>query len=207
MSTLSLIKKGPSFPVLGFDIENRPLAYWFDGQATAQITAIAWKERQEKTCHVMLLTADDRWIVDDKRKKVTTRDAVQMFAEILCEAGLVYGHNIRNHDLPIFNAALERELLPVLPSILTCDTCKDYPKAKGKSKNLETLAAEHGLEGEKKHMGIYQWELSNKLLPDALSETVERVVGDVLLQEALRDKLLAKGYLSDPKRWSGRRAA
>jgi hypothetical protein len=28
--------------VLDFDIENRPLSYWYDGKSTAEITAIAW---------------------------------------------------------------------------------------------------------------------------------------------------------------------
>lgn len=202
---MSLIREGRPLPVLGFDVENRPSAYWYDGGATAEITAICWKWRHENDSHLLLLLRNGRWRRDTNKTTLTQREALRVFAGVLGAAGLVYGHNIRRHDLPIFQAELERQSLPLLPSILTCDTLADYPKRKAKSASLETLAKDLDLGEDKKHMGVADWERSNKLLPDGLRETADRVVGDVLLQERLRDRLLELDYLTAPKRWSPRR--
>lgn len=198
---MSLIKAGRPLKVLGFDIENRPSAYWYDGQATAEITAICWKLVSEEEPHAIVLRADGRWLHDDQRRTLANAAGLRLFAKVLAGADLVFGHNIRRHDLPIFQASLLRLGMPTLDPVLTCDTLSDYPKRKAKSASLENIAAELGLDLEKHHMGIVAWERANRLEPDGLNETWRRVVGDVLLQEKLRDRLLELDYLSAPKRW------
>lgn len=199
---MSILRVGKSLPVLGFDIENRPAAYWYPGETTAEITAICWKWRHEDDVHLLLLQRNNRWQRDGLKTTVDTRAAMRLISRVLGDAGIVYGHNIRGHDLPIIQGTLERLALPKLPSLLTCDTLKDYPKRKAKAASLEVLADELDLGADKKHMGVAQWEQSNRLEPEGLEETRERVVGDVLLQERLRDRLLELDYLAAPRRWT-----
>ena len=45
--------------VLDFDIENRPLSYWYDGNCTAEITAIAASFGPREGIRVWLLGIDE----------------------------------------------------------------------------------------------------------------------------------------------------
>jgi hypothetical protein len=188
--------------VCGWDLESRPNAFWFDGATTAEITAFAWKWTDEHDVHSMLLLRDGRFECDDGRK-VTDVKAYLTFADILSSAALVFGHNIRNFDCPLFQAGLLRRGLPVLKPLLTTDTLKDFPKRKDMSASLENLAAMYGLDddGGKKHMSIVNWEKANRLQPDGVDLARERVVSDVLLQERLREKLLSLNLLKAPRMW------
>jgi hypothetical protein len=47
--------------LLVFDLENRPLAYWYDGETTSEITAFGWKWSDERRVHTMLLQPDGRF--------------------------------------------------------------------------------------------------------------------------------------------------
>lgn len=185
---------------LCFDLENRPLAYWYDGQTTSEITAFGWKWSDETDVHTMLLKADGRFVCDDDRT-LSDHAAYERFRAILADAGLVYGHNIRRHDLPIFQAGLLRRSLPPLPQLLTTDTLRDYPKRNGLSASLENLAAMYGLDGEKFSMNQPAWEAANRLTKDGVGLARRRVVTDVLLQESLRDRLLELGLLATPRVW------
>jgi hypothetical protein len=186
---------------LGFDFENRPLAYWYDGQTTSEITAIGWKWTHEPKTKTLMLRADGRFETDDG-DHITDAKAYALFQSELESADIVFGHNIRRHDLPIFNAGLlRREMRPLAP-ILTTDTLRDYPKRNGLSASLANLAAMYGLEGEKKSMSHSDWELSNRLTDEGIALARGRVVGDVLLQEQLRAKLNSLGLLKTPRRWT-----
>lgn len=187
--------------VLCFDLENRPLAYWYDGQTTSEITAFGWKWADEDETRTLLLQRDGRFLCDDGRR-ISDRKAYGRFVGELASAGLVFGHNIRRHDLPILDAALLRRQLPPLPVLLTTDTCRDIPKAGGMSKSLQNLAAMYDLEGEKHSMSQPAWEAANRLTPGGVSEARVRVVSDVVLQERLREKLLELRILREPQKWS-----
>ena len=190
---------------LCFDLENRPLAYWYDGETTSQITAFGWKWSDEDAVRVMLLLPSGKYeYVDDwyeKPKRMSAEKAHRYFASELAAADVVYGHNIRRHDLPMLNAWLLRLQLDPLPPLLTSDTLRDYPKRNGLSASLENLAAMYGLEGEKYTMSQPMWEAANKLTPEGVNLARKRVVSDVLLQEALREKLLGLGLLAAPRLW------
>lgn len=185
---------------LCFDLENRPLAYWYDGQTTSEITAFGWKWSDEQDVKTMLLLRTGRFQLGDG-STVSEQTAYRTFAAELGRADLVYGHNIRRHDLPMLQAGLLRRELPMLPELRTSDTCRDIPKRGGVSASLENLAAMYSLGGEKFTMSQPAWEKANRLTPDGLGLARRRVASDVLLQEALRDKLVSLGILRDPKVW------
>lgn len=199
MSTLKLRNSGPG-RVLGFDLENRPLAYWYDGQTTSQITAFGWKWSDEDDVQTLLLNPDGDYVYGDG-DLVHADEAHRMFRAELIGADVVFGHNIRRHDLPILQAWLLRLELPSLPPILTSDTLKDYPRRKDLSASLENLAAMYGLGGEKFSMSQPMWEDANKLTPAGVALARKRVVSDVLLQETLRERLLGLGLLKSPSVW------
>lgn len=194
------LRSAASLRLLCFDLENRPLAYWFDGETTAEITAIGWKWHDEQDANVFLLRRDGKYLYNGSSAHAGRR-AIQSFRDILTSAGVVYGHNIRTHDLPLFNAALLREGLDPLPELLTSDTLRDYPKRKYMSASLENLAQMYGIEGEKQHMSQIAWETANRLEPSGLELARGRVVSDVLLQERLRGELVKRGLLGEPRKW------
>ena len=195
---------------LCFDLENRPLAYWYDGETTSEITAFGWKWSDEDHVYTMLLQADGKFFCQGLAESVvpgatftlSDRDAYTWFVEELEEADVVYGHNIRRHDLPMLQAGLLRRQMKPLPSLTTSDTLKDYPRRKGLSASLENLAAMYGLEGEKKTMRQPDWEKANRLTPDGMELARERVASDVLLQEALRNKLKELELLGPARKWN-----
>lgn len=197
------IKYGPLTParLLCFDLENRPLAYWYDGQATSQITAFGWKWHDEPDVRTMLLLADGYFESDDGVRR-PAKAAYQHFCEELASAGIVYGHNIRKHDLPMLNAWLLRLQLPVLTPLLTTDTLRDIPRRGGMSASLESFAELYELGGEKFHMPSPAWEKANQLMPEGVDLARQRVASDVVLQERLRDKLEGLGILKPPRMWN-----
>jgi hypothetical protein len=194
------LRKVGTTRLLCWDLENRPLAYWYDGQTTSQITAFGWKWLDEKKPRTLLLLPEGRFEADDG-STMGDREAHLFFRDLLCSAGVVYGHNIRRHDLPIFQAWLLRHELEPLPRLLTSDTLRDYPKRKDLSASLENLAAMYGVGGDKFSMSQPMWEAANKLTAGGIRLARKRVESDVLLQERLRAKLLDLGLLGAPKAW------
>lgn len=194
------LRKTSQGRLLCWDIENRPLAYWYDGQTTSQITAFGWKWTDERKPRTLLLRPDGLYEHDDG-SSMDDREAHLFFRDLLCSASLNYGHNIRRHDLPIMQAWLLRLELPPLPRLLTTDTCRDYPRRKDLSASLENLAAMYDLGGEKLSMSQPMWEQANKLTDGGIVLARKRVKSDVLLQERLRSKLLELGLLGTPRVW------
>jgi hypothetical protein len=194
------LRKVSSRPTLCFDLENRPLAYWYDGQTTSEITAFGWKWSNERSVHTLLLQPDGTFVTDDG-ESWDAEAAYCWFRDEMRDAGLVYGHNIRRHDLPMLNAGLVRRELAPLPPLLTSDTCRDIPKVGGMSKSLENLAGYYKLPGKKFTMAQPMWEDANRLTADGVALARQRVVSDVLLQEKLRGKLVELGLLKSPVMW------
>lgn len=178
--------------VLDFDIENRPSAYWYDGNTTAEVTAIAWAWlRKPGQIHVHLLNPEDE----------TPVEMLLAFTEAYERADMVTGHFIRGHDLPLLNGAmLECGLLP-LGEKLTSDTKLDLVKRKDLSASQESLAAMFGLPQPKHHMSQSEWREANRLTPAGLRSTAKRVRADVRQHMALRRRLIEIGALGTPKIW------
>ena len=70
--------------VLGWDCENKPLAYWYDGETTSEITAIGWKWTNQPNVNVLLLRNDGRF-EDDSGKALSKEKAYTLFVAELTE--------------------------------------------------------------------------------------------------------------------------
>jgi hypothetical protein len=178
--------------VLDFDIENRPLSYLGSDFTTAEITAIAWAwcdQPDDVTCVLL--------------GEVDPVEMLQRFVAAYNQADLVTGHYITGHDLPQINAALMEYRLPTLRDVLVQDTKTQLVRRKGISGSQESLAAMLLLEHDKVQMNQIKWRAANRLTPEGLALTRERVVGDVKQHMEMRQKLLDLGYLAAPVIWRG----
>lgn len=176
---------------LDLDIENRPISYWYEGRATADITAIAWSWLDQSRVHVALQDA----------RPESAREMLERFCAAYQEADYVTAHNIRGHDLPIIQGALAELKLPLLASKRASDTLRDIPRWKDLPKSQENLCEMLGVPAEKQHMSQINWREANRLTDSGLKKTYKRVSKDVVQHKALREKLLELGWLGDPRRW------
>lgn len=180
--------------ILDFDLENRPLSYWYADATTAEVTAIAWSWADEDEVHVHMLQAPP--------DHLTSRDEMLLaFLRAYQQADVVTGHYIRRHDLPILNAALLEAGLSTLSSKMTQDTKLDLIKRSDLATSQEALGAMFGLEFPKVQMTQDDWREANRLTPEGLERTRDRVVGDVQQHKALRLALLREGLLKPPTLW------
>lgn len=177
---------------LTFDIENRPLSYWYDGQSTADVTVIAWKwETNHKADSVM------------QDQTTTTRDILEQFRPVIDRADVVVGHNIRQHDLSLLNAQYIIHGFAPLKPILTIDTLRDLPKWKDVPRSLEYLTDLLGCPLQKFHMTQHSWRTANALRDDsALALAKTRCEVDVLASEWVWKELEKRGLLTkQPRMW------
>jgi hypothetical protein len=186
---MKLIQSG-SRKILGFDIENRPLSYWYGDVTTSEITAIAWSWNDTKKVEVRVLP------------DVEPEEMLAEFRVAYEEADLVTGHYIRRHDLPIVNAGLMEYGMPILPSRKTSDTKLDLARRAGQPATLAHLADMLGVKGEKYGMSQSMWRKANRLNDaEAIEYTKKRVSSDVVLQILVRNELLRLGLLKTPSFW------
>ena len=176
--------------VLDFDIENRPLSYLGSDFTTAEVTAIAWAwtDHQEDVTVYLLGETD-------------LSEILHKFLTAYKQADMVTGHYIKGHDLPMINGALMECRMPPLPDKWVQDTKIDLMRSKGISLSQESLGAMFRLDHEKVTMNQSKWRAANRLTPEGLAEVRKRVVGDVRQHIALRQELLALGYLTPPTEW------
>lgn len=176
--------------VLSFDIENRPLSYWYGDVTTSEITAIAWSWNNPKKVEVRALP------------EVTPEEMLAEFREAYEAADLVTGHYIRKHDLPLVNAGLIEYGMPILPSKKTSDTRGDLARRAGQPATLEHLGTMLGVKVPKFGMSQQMWREANRLTnPEAIEYTKKRVSSDVVLQILVRNELLRLGLLKTPTFW------
>lgn len=189
--------------VLDFDLENRPLSYLGNDWTSAEITAIAWSWEGSAEIETLLLAANGRY-VDRRGWRRRPEEAFRFFRDVLVSAGVVTGHYIRKHDLPILNSAMMENGVPPLPALLVSDTKEDLARRKDLSASQENLAALLGLPEPKHHMTQTEWREANRLFSDAnLDLSRQRVVSDVVQHKALRSELVRRGLLRPPRRWAG----
>lgn len=189
--------------ILDFDLENRPLSYLGMDWTSAEITAIAWAWSDNATVETLLLTARGQY-VDRLGKKRTPKDAFAYFRDVLISAGIVTGHYIRKHDLPILNSAMVETGVRPLPALLVSDTQQDLVRRKDLSASQENLASMFGLPEPKHHMTQTEWREANRLFSDdKIGLSRKRVVGDVVQHRALRAEMVKRGLLRAPRYWRG----
>lgn len=182
--------KSRDLKILDFDIENRPLSYWYDGRPTAEITAIA-------SC----FTHDRRSMRIDLLGRVSKEEMLTAFRERYNEADMVTGHYIRGHDLRHVNSEMIEYGLGPLDEKLTCDTKLDFVKHGDQPATQEYLCEMLGIKQSKYHMTQKKWRDANRLTDDGLELTEIRCGGDVLQHMQLRKKMLELKLLNVPKIW------
>lgn len=185
--------------VLDLDLENRPLSYLGSDWTTDEITAIAWSWVGTRQVECWLLNVEGRYEGDGL--VITAAELLERVSGIIALADIVTGHYIRKHDLPIINGALLEYGLPPLDKVLAHDTKIDLVAMKGMSKSQENLGEAIGLTNPKVHMSQVQWREANRLTPEGLRLTRERVVGDVRQHIEMRAALLRQGMLKAPQLW------
>jgi hypothetical protein len=183
-------RKTGSLRNLVFDIENRPLSYQGEGYTNAEVTAIAASFTDEAHVHVWMLGEVDQ------------ETMLSGFKGLYDEAGIVTGHYMRMHDLPMINGSLIEVGLPILSPKLTCDTYLDLVKRKELPSGQGELAEMFGLPEEKVIMSQTKWRRGNRLRHMGVQQVRERVVGDVVQCKALRAELISRGLLKAPRVWS-----
>lgn len=186
---MRLVESKETRRILDFDIENRPLSYWYGDVTTGEITAIAWSYLDPGNVEYRALG------------ETTLEGMLADFVDAYNNADLVTGHYIRRHDLPTINAALFEVGLPLLSSKMVQDTCVDAARFRNFPKNQETLAAVLGIEAPKVGMNTLKWRSANRLTTDGIELTKERVIGDVIQHIALREAMLERGMLKPPSEW------
>lgn len=175
--------------ILDFDIENRPLSYLGMDFTTAEITSIAASFYGEDTIYTWLLGIDQM------------EDILQGFRVLYDDADIVTGHYIRRHDLPIITDMLFEAGLPDLGPKLTSDTKVDLIAGKGISKSQENLSAMLELAAPKVQMNTPRWRAANRLTPEGIALTRERVEGDIIQHKQLRQALVEQRRLRPPVLW------
>lgn len=178
--------------VLDFDCEARPL-HWISGDyVSKEITAIAWAwcdAPEDVTCYLL-----------GETDPITM---LQAFRAAYEQADMVTGHYIRGYDLPMVNGALTEYQLPVLGDKLTQDTKIDLVRRQGLSGSQENIGTMLKLEHPKVKMDQAKWRDANRLTPEGIALTRQRVRGDVLQHIEMRRRLLELGYLGTPVLWKG----
>lgn len=186
--------------ILDFDLENRPLSYLGMDWTSAEITAIAWSQVGYGGVYTLLLMEDGSYLPWSS-SKLTPQEAFALFRRTLVAADIVTGHYIRKHDLPLLNSAFMENGLEPLPDLLVSDTKCDLIRRKDLSASQENLASLLKLPEPKHSMTQSEWREANRLTPEGLELTRQRVVGDVVQHKALRAALVSRGLLKPPRVW------
>jgi hypothetical protein len=173
---------------LVFDIENRPLSYWYD-RPTAEVTVISYKWLGDNRPRVLLQTPD-----------VPLREILERFLAVYAKAEVVVGHNIRRHDLPILHGACIEQGMPGLDAVLTIDTLRDLTGYKDIPKSLEYLADMLGAPYDKFHMTQHSWREANRFERRGLRLAKKRCAVDVQVTEWVYLELVRRGLLTKPPR-------
>jgi len=176
--------------ILDFDIENRPLSYWYNGKPSAEITAIA-------SCWVDDVGSMQTVLLGEQ----TLPEILESFVARYNEADIVTGHYIRTHDLPNINGALLEQGMPKLSPKMTCDTKNDMYKKGDIPASQEYLLALLQLPVAKHHMTQADWREANRLTPKGLEATKARVESDVYGHMIMRAKMLELNLLKGPRTW------
>lgn len=177
---------------LDFDIEARPLS-WLGGDfVTREVTAIAARfiDAPKKETHVWLLGVDD------------PVDMLNGFRDLYDEADIVTGHYIRGYDLPNLMGAYTEYGLPGLGDKWTVDTKGDLLKNQGVSKSQESLANMLGVKAPKIQMDQSKWRAANRLTPEGIALTKERVVGDINQHIEMLAELRRRGLVGPGRLWT-----
>lgn len=180
--------------ILDFDIETIAAGFADPDWVPQKITCVAWS-----------------WVGSDRVESRVCGPAgifgkperrAAMLRPLMAAIGradMLTGHNIERFDLLVINAEAMRLGLEPVREARVQDTMR-LVRAKGFKKGQDVLGRLHRITAEKLALDWQAWQ-------DGYDEpgwkTVrERAESDVRMHKQLRETLVAKGHLRDPRRWS-----
>jgi hypothetical protein len=199
---------------LDFDIENRPLSYWVPDRPTAEITSIAYMFGGDHDSLKVVGLAPPCWhkgheehCPDMPSTLLSMPHLLEEFRADFDRADIVTGHYILRHDLPIINAMLYEQRMPLLGDKRASDTKlhmftkADLPATQEYLLEQLEVTCPLGITLEKFHMTQPKWREANRLSPIGWDLTKRRVTSDVHAHWHMREAMLAAGWLSAPTVW------
>lgn len=199
---------------LDFDIENRPLSYWVPDRPTAEITSIAYMFGGDHDSLKVVGLAPPCWHKGHELKcpdmpptLLSMPDLLEEFRADFDRADIVTGHYILRHDLPIINAMLYEQRMPLLGDKRASDTKlhmftkADLPATQEYLLEQLDVRCPLGITLEKFHMTQPKWREANRLSPFGWDLTKRRVTSDVHAHWHMREAMLDAGWLSSPTVW------
>lgn len=194
LSKLPPIPQTDSPRILDFDMETLAAGYADPAWVPDKITCISasWCDSTEVQTWI---TGQEAWWSREGRARTVLRP----FYELLSQADVVTGHNIRRFDLRVFNAEAMRCGVEPIRRIRVEDTM-GILRAKGFKKGLDNIAVELGVPGEKKQMSWAQWDLAYE--DPTWAEVIERCESDVRLHKMVRVEMHRRGWLKPVTTWT-----
>lgn len=211
---MTLTDGGRNLRILDFDIENRPLSYWVPDRPSAEVTSIAWMIGGNHDSLRVVGLAPPCWhkghevsCPDMPPFLMRMPDLLEEFRADFDKADIVTGHYILMHDLPIINAMLYEQRMPLLTDKRASDTKvhmfskKDLPATQEYLLELLDVKCPLGITLEKFHMTQPKWREANRLSPAGTELTQRRVTSDVHAHWHMREAMLEQGWLGGSTIW------
>ncbi len=178
--------------ILDFDTESLAAGFADPAWVPQAVTCCAWSWIGDDHVDVTICGFDGFFV-----PKVRARTILPL-VEAIRSADMVTGHNLWRHDLPLLQSECKRLKLGSLGSVLVQDTMWQG-KTKGFKKGQDNLARLLRVNDEKLSLDWQAWW-------DAYAEkgwpiVKERCVSDVIQHKAMREAMLAEGWLKAPRRW------
>lgn len=149
------------------------------------ILTAAWKWLGEKKVYsTYIKDPEDRWNGDDL-------DVVTEIWDVLDQADIVIGQNVKSFDLGLVKARCALHGLPPFRAVKVIDTLQIAKSMKFPSNKLDSLASYLGIGRKTSHSGIKLWLDVMKGDEDALSLMCDYNVNDVILTEEVYMRLRA----------------
>lgn len=178
--------------ILDFDIETLAAGYADPAWVPDKITCISASWIGEDEVFTWMTGQRGYW-----SRKARARKVLRPFYELLSEAEMVTGHNIRRFDLRVFNAEAMRCGVEPVRQILVEDTMAIL-RSKGFKKGLDNIAVELGCGGKR----ALSWSEWDKAYEDPSWTVVkERCESDVRLHKRVREEMRSRGWLKPPTLW------
>ncbi len=173
--------------ILDFDMETLAAGYADPSWVPDKITCISASWIGEDKVHTWITGQKHYWT-----RKGRARTVLLPFYELLTQADVVTGHNIKRFDLRVFNAEAMRCGVEPIRSILVEDTM-GVLKSKGFKKGLDNIAVELGVKAKKKTLNWAEWDKAYE--DPTWREVIERCETDVILHKEVREEMIRRGWL------------
>ena len=191
--------------ILVLDTESALRWFWYDDKGTNRMMmwVAQWVDASQPIGQIIL----PQIVLADSAKRyvglpVTDRvTALNDLREVIEQADLLVGHNVRAFDYRTINGEMLLAGLPPLPERLMHDTLRDQKKTSKQSRSLGNLLPRLTKDVEKQNVHPMVWEQAfNEYEPGALREVWNRCVSDVMGHWELHKTLKGTGWLKPPRK-------